>query len=550
MTNLAVSRPFGKPAMFSWCTMTIALIALIGCTHRPPRPDPLPEQADTVGTESEPEAQQMRRRMRRPFADNLLGEGGVILDVPPSEEGRSPFPIKTILVISRTGSSITLRWHDRSEVEDGTRIRRRQGNSGWQEVANLGPMDGFNDFTDTGLSPDTLFCYQFIAFNEHGESFSPQRCAYTRGAESRAVFRAQLVVTTADVSGAGTNDRVRVRLNSPPSIYTPSGNVTVVDYGQDDFERGDRFVYDLELNRLTNLEDVTLLNVAKEGSNGWCIEDLSLLINNRVVYAETFGATADSCLMLDDSGGHMTMHTIGHGALRAHTGWQAFVQTFPLAFDREEIESRIEGMVGNLIAGDARVTWGDRNGRAWVEATPKNRETVHIDLDLEGETWWVNPSIDIDFDIIFRFTLRDGQWELDITTANLEADVDFDWFTETLSFILPCGPVASIVKDEGIPDCISALEDHIEGEIRRGWQPIAHHFVAGTPCPPGQHPEVTVNEFGGELSSVSFACVEDDPGPPDVPRLLGIPGNAEPAIALHPDRSHHPECRICPTKAP
>ena len=72
--------------------MTIALIALIGCTNRPPRPDPLPVQADSVGSESEPEAQQMRRRMKPPFADNLLGEGGVILDVPPSEEGRSPVP--------------------------------------------------------------------------------------------------------------------------------------------------------------------------------------------------------------------------------------------------------------------------------------------------------------------------------------------------------------------------------------------------------------------------------------------------------------------------
>ncbi|MCZ6655520.1 MAG: hypothetical protein O7D91_21135 [Planctomycetota bacterium] len=479
-----------------------------------------PIDSALIGTVDEPVSQQMRRRLMPPFQTGL--DGDEIAFPFPAAEGPKPFPVKTIVVLGRTSDSISLRWHDRSGIEAGTRVRRREATGGWVNVDELGPLSGFQDWTNTGLSPDSLYCYQFIAFNEYGDSYSPQACAYTRGAEEDVIFRAQLVVKTADVSDAGTDDDVRVRLNSPPGTFSPSGNVTDVDYGRDDFERGDSFIYDLELTGLTRLTDVTLINLSKTGSNGWCVEELSLLINNESVYSESFGPTNETCLWLDNSGPYSRNHSIFHEKLRDHVLWQNFTQRFPQVFVRREIESRIEGMVGHLIAGDSRIKWGDRNGRAWVEATRRNQEMVHIDLDLEGVvSWWFNPSVDIDFDVTFRLTLRGDVWQVDITASNLEADVDFDWFSKTLSFILPCGPVVSIAEDEGIPDCIAALEKYIEDKILSGWQPIAEHFLVGTPCRTGFHPVLTVNEgeHEGELESVSVDCAVDDAPPTPAVRV-------------------------------
>jgi hypothetical protein len=495
--------------VMSHCFLAISLALLATACAADPPIDRLPP-----GSVDEMVTQQMRLQLKPPVR---APDDGVVVDVPPTEEGENlaPLAVKNIRVTGRTSSSISLRWHDRSDIEDGTRVRRRESTGGWQDIATFGPLSGFNEMTDGGLSPDQLYCYQFVGFNEHDENFSPQRCAYTRGDEVRPIFRAQLMLQTGDVPDAGTDDQddqVTVRLNSPPSIFTPSGNVTVINYGRDDFERGDRFTYDLELNDLSNLEDVTLVSLSKTGNDGWCVEFIELWINNRRVFADRLGSTDEPCVWLDT--GDSRMHTIFHEALRGHADWQRFVNTFPFEFDREEIESRIEGMVGNLIAANDLVQWDPMwppsAENSWVEATRKNNKTVHIDLDLEGDVpAWFNPAVDVDFDVIFEFTLRGGQWEVDIATANLEADVDFDWFTETVSFILPCGPAISVATGEGIPDCISALEEYITDKIRRGWEPIAKHFVVGTPCLDGFHPEAIVNELEGELESVSLGCIED-----------------------------------------
>lgn len=506
---------------------TTLLLLFLSCTDSVR--DTTPVDSTTVGDVDEPVSQQMRRRLRPPFQPGL-DDGRVIVDVPPTEGDGPPFPVKTIRVTGRTSSSVTLRWHDRSGVEDGTRLRRREATGGWEDVAEFGPLSGFNDVTDSGLEPDHLYCYQFVAFNEHGDSFSPQRCAYTEGTEDRVVFRAQLILTTADVSGAATNNRVTAHLNSPPGIYVPSGNATVIDYGRNDFERGDQFTYDLELTGLTNLEDITLINLSKAGGNEWCLEDLSLLINNRLVYAEEFGSTEDSCLWFDNNSPE---HTIGHEDLRSHSGWQEFVQTFPLFIDRLEIESRIESLIGNLIAGDDKILWGDRTDRAWVEATYRTQQIAGVDLDLEGDApLWFNPSVDIDFFLNLRLVSDDDTWRMEISTSNLESNAEFDWFSETLSFILPCGPVASVALNESIPDCITALEDHIEDKIHRGWQPISRNFVVDPPCLEGSHPAVMLvpGDEEQELSGISFECVADEdstrlqPGQPDLEETVA-PGH-------------------------
>jgi hypothetical protein len=496
------------------------LLGLSGCSGTEK------EASTPEGAENEPVALQMQRQLRPPFLD-ALGTGELFYDIndfqPPPEEDRKPYPVKTILITGRTESSISLRWHDRSSVETSTLLRRRaDGSSGWEEAHTYGPVTGFNDVTDQGLDPDRRYCYQFVVSNEHGDSFSPQRCAYTRGATVLPIYRAQLQVETADITNAGTNDRVSVRLNSVPGALTvPTGNVTVMDYGQNDFGSGDNFFYDLELTTLENFTDVTLLSVSKDGDNGLCISAMALWLNNVRVFHEDFGSRPDGCHWLDNSGDHSRRYSVFHDTLRAHPDWQQFGPTVQFAIDRDEIESRMEGMAGHLFSSIDQAQWGNRHGRAWVEASHRDSDTVQVNLDMEGEaSYWLNPDIDIDFAVSFRFSERNGQWEFDITTSNLEATADFDWFTETLSFILPCGPVISIAFDEGIPDCITYLEGYIEDRVRDAWQPIAESFAINNPCPADTRPMATVTL----TPDIEFSCVEEEGiGPPPV---LVIEGGA------------------------
>jgi hypothetical protein len=45
---------------------------------------------------------------------------------------------------------------------------------------------------------------------------------------------------------------------------------------------------------------------------------------------------------------------------------------------------------------------------------------VHVDLDLQGVVpAWLNSSADIDFDLTFRFTRRNVEFELDVMTSSL-----------------------------------------------------------------------------------------------------------------------------------
>ena len=135
-------------------------VAMTACSETERR------QVSGEGDEDEPALQQMQRRLRPPFLDPL-GQGDLFYDPgsfpPPTEEGNRPYPVKTILITARTDSSISLRWHDRSSVEDNTLLRRRKdGGSGWEEAFTYGPVSGFNDIKDEGLEADRRYCYQFV----------------------------------------------------------------------------------------------------------------------------------------------------------------------------------------------------------------------------------------------------------------------------------------------------------------------------------------------------------------------------------------------------
>lgn len=516
LLNRGGAAPLPHKTRFYTCLL--ACLAMTACSAVEP------PQVNRAGEEDEPALQQMQRRIRPPSRSPLRA-GDQFYDpgslATPTEEGNAPYPVKTILITAQTATSISLRWHDRSSVEDSTLLRRRKdGVPGWEEAFTYGPVSGFHDVTDEGLEPDQRYCYQFVASNEHGPSYSPQRCAYTDGIAGQEIYRAQLRVKTADIPQAGTGDQVRVRLNAAPGGLTvPFGNVTVMDYGQNDFERQDDFLYDLELTGIVTSTDVTLLSISKTGSDGLCIESIELLLNNVSVFAEDFSNTQDKCHWLDNENGHSNTYSVFHDSLRAHPGWQSLGPTIQLAIERDEIESRIEGLIGHLFSSIDDAKWGDRHGRAWVEASYRDDRRLSVDLDMEGEVPGPNPDVDIDFVATVGFREEDDEWKFELTVSNLESTTDFDWFTETLSFLLPCGPIVSVVLDEGIPDCITYLEGYIDDRVQAGFQPIARSFAINSPCPEGTRPDAIVSE----VPDITFGCVEE--GVDDAPSFTRIRGN-------------------------
>jgi hypothetical protein len=76
-------------------------------------------------------------------------------------------------------TEITIMWSDNSNNEDGFKVERLSGNSGWIQVATVSA--NVTTFTDTGLELDVRYCYRVRAYNAAGgdSAYSSQVCALT-----------------------------------------------------------------------------------------------------------------------------------------------------------------------------------------------------------------------------------------------------------------------------------------------------------------------------------------------------------------------------------
>jgi hypothetical protein len=238
-----------------------------------------------------------------------------------------------VRILARGVTSVTLQFRDRMDLEDGYNILRSSSGGvlgTFQEVQDLGALDeGFHTFVDSSLEPDTLYCYRVKVTSGAEWDVSEQHiCTWTRGAEARPIFRAQLEITTASFPEAATSDMVSVRLNSPPWAPTvPGGNITYLDRGLDDFLPGSMYAYDLTPPR--DLHDITLLQIEKgwDGGDGLCIAGLRLVLNRTdgydgdVVFEQNYGDTPSTCHWLDRDEAHEPLLTFYHEDLRANPSW-------------------------------------------------------------------------------------------------------------------------------------------------------------------------------------------------------------------------------------
>lgn len=421
----------------------------------------------------------------------LTGGGGGGL--PPEEPGYPPRNPIITGPVSRTTTALTVRLIDKSLYEQGYELYRGPSQNGpWTVVAFLNPFTGQFDFPDSGLSPDTQYCYRLRAFNAFGESFSSGNCFSTL--DGRSVRRVQLRLVTANVEDAGTNDSVRVQLNGP--------NLTWVDYGRDDFERNDDFTYDLLLDGVSDLADINAIYIHKEGTDGWCLKSLALLVNSKEenpieIYNQDFGSTAAGCQWIDKASGQNEYYNVSRSTLRAHPLWQNFQQPplqNALGMLRHELESRIESLVGDQLHGtDAH--WGDLDGEGYVEVSKKDDQAVHVTLDLVAEVPLTrDPEVNLSFDLRFAGSCTDGQTplQLHITAENVDPHADADWWEEVGTF------------------WINFLEDDVEKAVKDAFSNLERTISLN----PGQPLCITPQVAGSGALSLLPSTPPSTPKPP------------------------------------
>lgn len=247
-------------------------------------------------------------------------------------------------------------------------------------------------------------------------TFGSQNHVLAAPPETTPIWRAQFRLVVADVSDAGTDDDVQIQLNT--------NNSTWLDYARNDYERNSTFTYDLMLTNARRLGDITMLRIYKNKTDAICVRSMTLIINGRTIYSKDFGNTQTTCKWLDNDDGHPNAYIVSGTTLRGHPAWQGFIQpAVPTTLTRGELESRIEGAVGDRIQSNA-LMWGDASynlfGRG-VEVTKKSSKSVHVDLDLAYDLPGpYNPEVDVDFDLAFSCS----SGKVTATAKNYDAHLD------------------------------------------------------------------------------------------------------------------------------
>ena len=358
----------------------------------------------------------------RPLLNSNVSQTGVLVggggwgsepDLGPDDPLSAPRKPGQPSLVKRTASDITFRWQDNASYEHGFKIYRGTGFSDFgMVIATIGSVPGNSqvlEYTDAGLPRDTGYYYRVVAYNTHGESASlPQAFATIDGRVQ--VSRLQFHVRTANVSDANTDDDIHVSVND----YNMNHG-TWLDYGQNDFERGKEFTYDLLPEGVADLSDINDLYIFKTGSDGWCVDSISLLVNGGVIYTENFSP----CRWFDNSGGSQNHYVVGRDTLRAHPFWQTFVSPLRTSIPKLSLGDFIEGIVGNIIhddialdspvyIGNADPDWGGVNAdNRGVNVSGKDSTAVHVgfglDVDILGPD---NLAVDISFDVRFTGVCR------------------------------------------------------------------------------------------------------------------------------------------------
>jgi hypothetical protein len=397
-----------------------------------------------------------------PNLNNLLNSGGGGTLKLPDVIYPSDYTLQRALNSSTGLSDVIVRWKDTSPADASTLIERANSAGVWSTLVTLGPLDGPQAYTDRNLPADSEWCYRIrIRGANNAEVVTLPRCVVTQKTNDIGVFRTQLRIRVANVSGGGTDGRVAVSLQGGP-FDIPTGSYTGIKTPIDDLEAGSDVTYDLIQDGITTLRDITRIGVYTGSTDGFCVSQIQLLVNTAVAFDQTWGDTATTCEWVDGYNAIL----IHHDELRASplfANFQSPVMS-PLV-ETDELESRLTAVIGTLILERLDVDW--RSSGVAVSRLTDN--TIRANVYLEN-TDFGGPDIDLQLDVQVAFTQSGGAWQLGFEPVNFQASVDFAWWEEALvALIDPVCVPATAIAGGPFEECMSQLEKYIAQEIKKGF---------------------------------------------------------------------------------
>lgn len=232
----------------------------------------------------------------------------------------------------------------------------------------------------------------------------PHPTAAAQDWREKPIWRLQIQLTTANVQNANTNDGVRVELNN--------SNRTWLNYARDDFERGDTFTYDLNLENATQLGDIEFLRIIKTGDDGWCVDRVTLLVNGRPARSSTVAP----CHWLDTSAGRSnTWLVVDTSAMQRALDAYVAPGSVPRRITAREWESRIQGIAGHALRGFDWLRW--QQGRVVLVSRADN-DQLRMILRLELLGWEGGP-VSAQLTYIFQYRCSDGNVSVILIDADL-----------------------------------------------------------------------------------------------------------------------------------
>jgi hypothetical protein len=339
---------------------------------------------------------------------------------------------------SRGTTQVGLRWWNKGAPE--TRISRSVNGGQWTTIKTYGqlPVDAYIDFQDPGATINAENCY-VVTVSDGVNSFSslstPQRCAFTRDGRDLPVHRLQLRLRTPSVSGAGTDDDVEIRLQTPswivPTVtnWSPAGNSTWIDSTEDDFEGGSNHTYDLMLTNVSQVSDITMITVSKTGDDDMCIAELELLIDGQPAFQRTFGDQAATCAWI--TAGNVLSITFNE--LRTSVAWNNLSLPPFTGIDGAGLRSVVQTIFAHMLHGQGEL----RNGGITLSSrTSETRLHMVIPIVVYDVSWGEIDLGDVDsnvyFDLVITPVVENGIPKAEISVENPNADSK-----DLLGYLLP-----------------------------------------------------------------------------------------------------------------
>jgi hypothetical protein len=296
-------------------------------------------------------------------------------------------------VSSPSPTSVGLRWFNKGAPQ--TRISRSVNGGPWETVQTYGelPVNAYASFLDNGATANAENCYVIVVtdgLNSWSALSTPQRCYFTRDGRDLPVHRLQFRLRVPNISGAGTDDDVEVRLQSPawlvPSVtnWRPAGNSTWIDSTADDFERGSNRTYDLMLTNISQVSDITMITIAKDtGTDHLCIAEIELLIDGQPAHRQTFGDTAATCVWV--TAGNPLSVTFND--LRTSSLWNMLSLPTFTGIDGAGLRSVIEATFAHELHGSK----GELRNGGTTTSQRVSENRLHVTVPLVVHDVWKGP---------------------------------------------------------------------------------------------------------------------------------------------------------------